>query len=154
MPNWTEGTMKVRGSPQSLMKFIETAIEANVEKHIYGKDVEYTVPDWAYIKGSRRAFTGDMSCKKSVCYISAEKDNSAIITIPIRQAWSFTPYEGAEERWINLAKEYNVDIRLQGFECGMEFYQDLEITGGEITKDKVIQYECWDWDCPMPRLGG
>lgn len=149
MPNWIEGTMKVRGTAQSVVTFLENAFDASVSKHTYGSDIEYSFPDWTYIKESRRAFVwGNIDC-----YVDGSK-NHAIVTIPIRQAWSFTPFDGAEQRWINLSKEYSVDIRLQGFECGMEFYQDLEITNGEITIDRVIQYDNWDWECPMPRLGG
>lgn len=150
MPNWIEGTMKVRGTAQAVATFLENAFEATVSKHTYGSDIEYSLQDWTYIKGSRRAFVwGNI-----YCYVDGSKTH-AIVTIPIRQAWSFAPFYGAEQRWIDLAKEYSVDIRLQGFECGMEFYQDLEITSnGEITTDKVIKYKDWDWDCPMPRLGG
>lgn len=149
MPNWIEGTMKVRGEASSIATFLENAFDAPVSKHIYASDIEYSLPDWAYIKGSHRAFV----CGNIDCYFDCRK-NPAIVTIPIRQAWSFTPHDGAEKRWTYLSKEYSVDIRLQGFECGMEFYQDLEITNGEITIDNVIQYDNWDWECPMPRLGG
>lgn len=150
MPNWIEGTMKVRGNSENLKNFIKNGIEAKVGKHEYGAEVEYDVPDRAYIIGSRRAFVG----KQCYCYIDSSPGKNKTITIPIIQAWSFTPGEGAEQRWVNLAKEYSVDVRLQGFECGMEFYQDFAVVNGEITIDEVKQYDDWDWECPMPRLGG
>lgn len=150
MPNWIEGTMKVRGKAENLARFIENAIESNVEKHEYCKDLEYNIPLESYIAGSRRAFVSEQ------CYCTVDSSDQKIqtITIPIKQAWSFTPHEGSEQRWVNLAKEYSVDIRLQGFECGMEFYQDFAVVNGKITIDEVKQYEDWDWECPMPRLGG
>lgn len=150
MPNWIEGTMKVRGNPENLKNFIENAIGPAIEKHEYEEEVEYNLPDWAYIVGSRRAFVGE----QCYCCVDSSPDKNQTITIPIRQAWSFTPHEGAEQRWVNLAKEYSVDIRLQGFECGMEFYQDFAVVNGEIAVDLVKQYDDWNWECPMPRLGG
>lgn len=150
MPNWIEGTMKVRGNSENLKNFIENAIESNVEKREYATVVEYDVPEWAYISGSRRAFVE----KQCYCYVDSSTEENQTITIPIRQAWSFTPHEGAEQRWVNLAKEYSVDIRLQGFECGFKFYQDFAVVNGEITIDEEKQYDDWDWDCPMPMLGG
>lgn len=81
-------------------------------------------------------------------------DDIQVALVPVRQAWSFTPYDGAEKRWIDLAKEYNLDIRLQGFERGMEFFQDVEIVGGEMVRNDVKKYDDWDWECQMPRMGG
>lgn len=150
MPNWIEGTMKVRGNSENLKNFIENAIEANVGKDEYGAEVQYNVPRGSYIIGSRRAFVGE----QCYCYIDSSTGKNQTITIPIRQAWSFISCEGDESRWVNLAKEYSVDIRLQGFERGMEFYQDFAVVNGEITIDEVKKYDDWDWECPMPRLGG
>jgi hypothetical protein len=150
MPNWIEGTMKVRGNSENLKNFIENAIEANIGKNEYGTDVEYDIPDSSYIIGSRSAFVRE----QCYCYIDYSLDKNQTIIIPIRQAWSFTPCEGAEQLWINLAKEYSVDLRLQGFECGAKFYQDFAVVNGEITINEVKHYEDWDWECPMPQLGG
>lgn len=148
MPNWIEGTMKVRGTKENLMQFLNNAI-AGVVAHEFGDDVEYSLPEDAYVADSRRAFVKE-ACH---CYIDGNKKIQTI-TIPIQQAWSFTPNDNAAERWITLAKKYSVDIRLQGFECGIEFYQDYAIESGEVTIDKVIEYDDWELDCPMPRLGG
>ena len=57
MPNWIEGTMKVRGTSEALMKFVENVFDANVNKHDGGDYVEYSIEDWVYIRDSRRAFT-------------------------------------------------------------------------------------------------
>lgn len=151
MPNWIEGTLKVRGKAENLIRFMETAIDAGVTPIEYGDfDLEFPFPNMAYIKDSRRAFTRE----SRFCVVDKSVEKNQIITIPIKQAWSFTPAEGEELRWVRLAKEYGVDIRLQGFECGMQFYQDLAIENGEITVDEVTEYDDWDWDCPMPDLGG
>lgn len=151
MPNWIEGTMKIRGQGKNIAKFIAEAIESVCEVHDSSLvEVEYSLQDFAYIKGSRRAFIKD-GCQ---IYVDPLSEKIKTIAIPIRQAWSFTPYEGSESRWINLAKEFSVDIRLQGFECGMMFYQDFAVCNGEVTINEVKEYDDWEWDCPMPLLGG
>ena len=151
MPNWIEGTMKIRGKENDIAAFIVNAIESVCETNDPNfDDVEFSLKDFAYVKGSRRAFVKD-GC---TVFINPLSKKLQTIAIPIRQAWSFTPYEGSESRWINLAKEYSVDIRLQGFECGIEFYQDFAVCNGKITIDEVKKYDDWLWDCPMPMMGG
>ena len=143
MPNWIEGTLKVRGKAENLMRFIQNAIDATVTTNLFGKsEFEFDIPGLAYIKDSRRAFTRE----SHYCYVDKSVDENQIITIPIKQAWSFSAAEGDELRWVRLAKEYGVDIRLQGFECGIQFYQDLAIENGEITIDNVTEYDNWDWE--------
>ena len=150
MPNWIEGTMKLRGKAADLIRFFDNGFDMTVEKREYSDDVVYTIGDFVYVNGSRRAFTLEAFDQE----ISKNPDDVQIALIPIRQAWSFTPYQGAEQRWIDLAKEYNLDVRLQGFERGIEFYQDVEIVNGEMVRNDCITYPDWDWDCPMPRMGG
>ena len=151
MPNWIEGTLKLRGSAEDLIRFFEEGFEnPAAEKTDYSDSIMFLVEDFAYIKGSRRAF----ALETFEFEIFNDRDQKRIALIPIRQAWSFTPYQGAEQRWIDLAKEYNLDVRLQGFERGIEFYQDVEIVNGELVRNDCITYEDWDWDCPMPRMGG
>lgn len=36
----------------------------------------------------------------------------------------------------------------------MQFYQDFAVCNGEIFIDEVRKYDDWDWECPMPMLGG
>lgn len=151
MPNWIEGTMKLRGKSADLIRFFENGFDTKVEKEEYSDSVLYTIGDFVYINGSIRAFTYDGYDHD---IYTDRPDDIQVALVPIRQAWSFTPYDGAEQRWIDLAKEYNLDIRLQGFERGMEFYQDVEIVNGKLVRNDCITYEDWDWECPMPRMGG
>lgn len=151
MPNWIEGTLKLRGKAADLIRFFEGGFDTKVEKKEYSDSVLYTIHDFVYINGSYRAFTHggydhDIYTDKP--------DEIQVALIPIRQAWSFTPYDGAEERWINVAKAYNLDVRLQGFERGIKFFQDVEIVGGKMVRNDEKTYDNWDWDCPMPRMGG
>ena len=151
MPNWIEGTMKVRGKAEDLIRFFENGFDAPVKKEEFDDaSVLYTIEPMVYINGSRRAFTGLGRDYDIRSYIGSVQT----VPVPIKQAWSFTPYEGAEQRWIDLSKKYNLDIRLQGFESGMEFYQDVEIVGGEMIRNDEKKYADWDWECPMPLMGG
>ena len=150
MPNWIEGTMKLRGKAEDLIRFVDNGFDGNVNKEDGPDYASYYIGEGIYVNVSRRAFT-DHDFYLDI-YKKSEKNQ--VVTIPLKQAWSFTPYEGAEQLWIDLAKKYNLDIRLQGFECGIEFYQDVEIVNGVLIRNDEKQYADWDWECPMPRLGG
>lgn len=150
MPNWIEGTLKLRGKAEDLIRFVDNGIDGNVNKEDGSDYVSYYIGEDIYVNDSRRVFTDH----DFYLDISKKSEKNQVVTIPIKQAWSFTPYEGAEQRWIDLAKKYNLDIRLQGFECGLQFYQDVEIVNGVLVRNDEKQYADWDWECPMPRLGG
>ena len=144
MPNWIEGTMKVRGKAEDLIRFFENGFDAPVKKEEFDDaSVLYTIEPMVYINGSRRAFTGLGRDYEIRSYIGSVQT----VPVPIKQAWSFTPYEGAEQRWIDLSKKYNLDIRL-------EFYQDVEIIHGEMIRNDEKKYADWDLECPMPLMGG
>jgi hypothetical protein len=150
MPNWIEGTMKLRGKAEDLIRFVDNGLDGNVNKEDGPDYASYYIGEYIYVNDSRRAFTD----RDFYLDISKKSEKNQVVTIPIKQAWSFTPYEGAEQRWIDLGKKYNLDIRLQGFECGLQFYQDVEIVNGVLVRNDEKQYADWDWECPMPRLGG
>lgn len=155
MPNWTEGTLKLRGKRENLERFFETAIQPSSnfkeetpprEKFITSQYADdYTVFDIkkdAWIEGTRRAFINDD------CFAEIE-DETATICLPIRQAWSFDT-----DDWKDISKKYNLDVRLFGFERGTEFCQEIEVINGTVTIDKEIAYDDWTWECPMPLMGG
>ena len=150
MPNWIEGTMKLRGKAEDLIRFVDNGLDGNVNKEDGPDYASYYIDEDIYVYNSRRAFTDH----DFYLDISKKSEKNQVVTIPIKQAWSFIPYEGAEQRWIDLAKKYNLDIRLQGFECGLRFYQDVEMVNGVLVRNDEKQYADWDWECPMPRLGG
>ena len=74
----------------------------------------------------------------------------------IKQAWAFDGGSSTKdlERWTEISTKYNVDIKLFGFECGMEFAQEVIILRGRKPIVNDIQYEDWEWDCPFPNMGG
>lgn len=71
------------------------------------------------------------------------------VAVEVKQAWSFDT-----DQWVAISKKYDLDIRLFGFECGMQFMQSIEIINGELTIDECIECDDYVWECPMPLLGG
>lgn len=168
MPNWIEGSMKLRGEKNDIKRFFEEGItvykvkmsiseneKAKIEEIEINKNewlkIEYEDEDGfevsfsegvePYIKHTRRAFI----IEEDVIYAF-----NGIACFNIKQAWDFLP-----ENFIELAKTYNLDIRLFGIEKGMEFAREVEISKtGEIITDKEITYDDFVWECPFPNLGG
>lgn len=175
MPNWIQGSLKVRGPYDYVKRFLLEGLntyheefnkETNrFESHVLPKtdwledtheydehlgrefSMYIKVGKWIYVEGTQRAFiTSDyISCYEG----SNEKDPLAIVSCEVRQAWGFRP-----EDWIEISKDYQVDIRLYGFERGLEFGEEIEIVDGEVIKNEEFTYDNWDWDCPFPWFGG
>lgn len=156
MPNWCEGTLKVRGTIEDLKNFIlngllpvdpigrmkeQLSLDGESETSIY----ILSISDALYVKGTRRAF-----CEPDYIEVSSDEPNDkAIITMPFKQAWAILA-----DDLLDACKEFNVDMKIQGFERGMQFSQIVEIVDGEIRQDEEIEYDDWEWDCPCPELGG
>ena len=176
MPNWIEGTLKIRSKDiENIKRFLKEAIKyscescpytnkpecyklTNDERHSrcemfnpYGKaitfeDGEVLLKDQLYIKDGPSRAFIGKSKDETYNYIEID---TPVLVFPVQEAWGFH-----SEGWLELAQKYNIDIRLYGIEQGMEFVQELEIIDGKITLDREIQYEDWDWQCPFPRMGG
>lgn len=183
MPNWVEGSLKVRSKNANNVKdFFKNAFEyqcmncPNTElknnmkcritvggneelcphANCYGdliliEDEDYDTnqfsimfKDSVYLKDSSRVFVGKNKEEIDTGYYS-----NKTVVLPFQAAWGLHPDE-----WVELSKKYNVDFRLYGFEQGMEFCEELEVINGEITLFDEIHYKDWDWECPMPRMGG
>jgi hypothetical protein len=155
MANWIEGTLKLRGKTEGLKKFFTEYLDPSqnlgevrtIDEFIkldfddvnqcYNVDIK----DLPHIKGSRRAFL-----EKDLNGWLGDWDT---IALKVKQAWNFDV-----EPFVAISKECGLDVRLFGFECGIQFCQEIEIIGGEVICDKTIKYDDWIWDCPMPLLGG
>lgn len=166
MPNWIEGTMKLRGKMIDIKRFIDEGIcgydftgAKKLPKSEYIKDssydeteLDYHICNEPHVEGTRRMFVRDshiwMHEPEGVCCFN------------IKQAWSFTSCDEDEENLKALADKYNVDIRLYGIECGMEFIQEVIVQHGHdsekgrIVLNNCIQFEDWTWECPFPDMGG
>lgn len=170
MPNWIEGTIKVRGTKDDVLSFLNNKLKAYplsisledpepLPHEKWGFEIDDTwAPDFyevswnaeyqPHIDGSRRAFiTGNHA------YIDTTFDE-VIAVFDIKQAWAFTPDETETERWEKLSRECNIDIRLYGLECGMQFGEEIEIIKGKTTMFNVFSYKDYNWECPFPLMGG
>lgn len=154
MPNWCEGTLRIRGTIENLRNFIENGLEPINSRGENEKPLEVYSDDTSlfaerdglyYIKGSRRHFIEDS-------YFAANVKNpgdTAVMAVNMKAAWQIDAHTLRK-----LCDEFHLDMRIQGFECGMEFSQVIEIVNGEVVKNEEIKYENWKWDCPCPNTGG
>lgn len=162
MPNWCEGILKVRGSKENIIRFLENgicknelkesssiiglhyeSIELDYEKVGYDLLYENKNNDTIYIKNTHRCFVlGDI-----IFYYDDD-----ILCLDIEQAWDIDV-----ENFVAISKEYNIDIRINAFESGMCFTREVEIIKGKVTMNYTKNYEdykMYKWEVYDPRLGG
>lgn len=154
MPNWCNGTLKVRGKIEDLKRFV---LEGLQPINILGEkleplkldnlgDCEYKGTCW--IENTHRGFVDN----PDIYFCDFEEDdNPKVICLESRFAWAIDA-----EQLQKTCIKYNVDMKIYAFECGMEFNQDIEIVNGEIVCDEKINFNGKDyqWECIMPTIGG
>ena len=163
MPNWIEGTLKLRGETENILRFFREGINvyewsgptlnnyAELDRSswytenlirdstIYIENVD------AYIEGTTRAFV-----ESQTVYLEQKWDGSqTFVGIRFKQAWGFETNE-----FLNIAKRFDIDIRAYGIESGMQFSQEFCIENGELKFDNTTKYNDWFWECPFPYMGG
>lgn len=171
MPNWIEGSLKLRGKPDDILRFFEEGLNV----YTYGKDgsdipleksswlrieefddgkeieIEFNTSSWIHVNNTRRAFINDPGF--AVWFQKPKDDIDIIVAIPICQAWGFDV-----DNWIYIAKQFTLDLRLYGIECGMGFSEEVIINrDGVIETDLTQDYKDYDdfrWNCPFPWMGG
>jgi len=157
MPNWCEGTMKVRGTKEEVKKFLLEALnplpdgllgQIPVEKEVEEDEWELMIRTKTgfHIKGTHRNFI-----ENNICFEFAEEETNSEICVleGFKAAWGIDPAPLAV-----LSKTYNVDIKIYAFERGMEFNQDVEIHKGELIKNVEIEFDDYKWECINPNIGG
>lgn len=155
MPNWVEGTFRARGIKENVVRFIEKGLTGlNPEKSGFKRDdvmtdtYKATTAGLIWIEGTRRHFLNAEN-RDYLC-LHETKNNEYQFEFPFIAAWAIDTGSLVE-----IAKIYSIDIRVNGFECGMEFEQLVEIRrDGFIRTESVIQYEDYEWECAMPLMGG
>jgi len=170
MPNWAEGTLKVRGKKENIIKFLREGLLGYPERGYDGVD-EHGLPkivyshrevdithdeDWEtdihckggfYIDKTRRAFIEEECIQ---FYHDYEADIYKLEILGFKQAWAASP-----ENFIELSKQYELDIKIFTFEMGMEFTQEIEIINGELTKNKEQEkFDDYFWEVPFATIGG
>ena len=159
MPNWIEGTMKLRGTQNDIRRFFSEGVEPSnwpkpedrigqiIDKSLEG-ELYFEFNNEPHIVGTRRAFITDESAVMT--------EESGVVCVNVKQAWAFVagPNSNDLKAWKDISDKYNVDIKLYGIESGMQFTQEIIILRGEKPIVNESQYEDWDWDCPFPNMGG
>ena len=174
MPNWCKGSLKLRGKSDDILRFFKEGL--NVYKYKFDEqgnnisevldkstwfkldddslDPEYSHYDiWLnaielYVEGTNRAFV----ITDTVDEIVIDKGDNVIAYCEVQQAWGFRV-----EDWEAISKEYNVDIRLYGIECGFGFEDNIVIIDGKAELAESNNYGSYDgfvWNCPFPWIGG
>ena len=165
MANWLEGTFRARGKEEDLVKFVKNALINHNDKYAeilgdkYGDGDIYVKfepasgynPNWITIfneeKNLRRHYI--ILHDYEVC-LKRLKNNELMLVEDFKCAWSID-----DEKLPKLAKLYNIDIRVNGYECGYKFEADFEFNRHGITTiSHVKTYIDYEWECPMPLLGG
>lgn len=153
MANWTKGVLKVRGSKENLLSFLQDGLElagAEKVKHtvLFGEyDVFIEIPhkhkDF-HIKETSRHFID-----KPYSGIWYYGDEMVLVFEDFCSAWSVNALELAD-----VSAKYQIDFKIYAFEAGSEFNQDIEIVKGKIIKDEEISFDNYVWECINPNLGG
>lgn len=159
MPNWIKGTMKLRGKREDIKRFFKEGLDASNwpkpedrENQVIDESgenyLEFSFCNEPHIAGTRRAFITDDNVFM--------EDEEGIVCVDVKQAWAFDAGRESNdlEIWKNISQKYNIDIRLFGIECGMQFTQEIIIVRGRKAVVNERQYEDWDWECPFPNMGG
>lgn len=169
MPNWCEGNLRVRGKWEDIVRFFTEEVRALIppskESYIYvdvnpkiitkskgtlilGKSKGTEITEF-WIKDTCRNFIRDSEIVLENWYPDEPEHEIVAFVDHFRAAWGIEA-----DAYIPIAKKYNVDIRLFGWECGMQFGEKVTILRDGTVNYESFHYDNWDWDCPFPDLGG
>ena len=148
MPNWAEGSLKLRGRSENIASALKQMLlndTVTLEDKWDGTLLKFnnTAP-YFYINETRRAFI-----KQEQIEVWLEDEFCIVELNNFKQAWSAIP-----ENYQEISIKFDVDIKIFTFECGMEFTQEIEISKGEIIKDVCYKYDDYQWEVPFSNLGG
>lgn len=168
MPNWCGGVIKIRGKRENLKAFLKdiliptsfwgSRLKYEIEETDYSitfgvkerhKDLydAYEEVSW-YLQGTRSAFI--IQNKRIEFGFLRDEEEEQILTIEgFKQAWGIMPKD-----YLEFSKKHSVDIKIFGYEKGMEFTQEVEIIKGEVTKNKETEYKDYQWEVAFSQLGG
>jgi len=151
MPNWAEGTIKLRGRAENIASalkymFCDNTVTVTVKEEWYGETLIFeTTAPYFYINGTRRGFIET----DSLVFVFGQ-DFLTVELQDFKQAWA-----AIAKNYQEISSKFDVDIKIFTFEMGMKFTQEIEISKGNIIKnicnDKFSNY---GWDVPFSKLGG
>lgn len=161
MPNWCEGVLKVRGTKQNVVNYLQELLEVpfyglnkvSESGIIFSEDwgeisFEIKNRDYFYLKNTRRAFID--TNKFDFYWYGDDPEEVGVASIPyFKQAWGIIA-----DNYTDLSKKHNVDLKIFGYEQGMEFTQELEIHKGVVIKYADYTFDDYEWEVPFSHLGG
>lgn len=179
MPNWCEGSLKLRGKYADILRFFEEGVNAykyddsKNMKNISGLSTKLIPKEewceieefdgetiisnklesagWIYIEETKRAFIEEDYCSYSI--YRGKNDTDCIFALPFKQAWGIR-----QQDWIDIAKKYNLEIKIFGIESGAGFWCTFHVLkDGVIMENNFQQYQDYKdyvWNCPLPWMGG
>lgn len=179
MPNWCAGNIRFRGKLDNIIELLrhnivccrytdehetETA-SAKVEYNDDYCEIRVSSPfeegnlGWFYIDGTRRNFLDLDVCGSEIASVSSyipdkeENEKSWIFVFEnFAAAWSIEP-----EPYVEMSKEFGVDIKIFGWERGVGFDQEIEVIGGMLIKNYCSEHQDyidWMWNTALPYMGG
>lgn len=158
MPNWCKGVLKVRGTKDNILNFLQNGLQAvdicgdaagkhTVEVDEYDEITIDNVEGCLWVKNTRRNFIEDI-CDD--LYLSQYSSDTFVCAIEgFKAAWGID----AEDLAV-ISKEYGIDFKIYAFETGMQFNQDIEVIDGEVIKNDTIKFDNYEWECIDPFIGG
>lgn len=167
MPNWCVGNLRLRGKLENVKSFLKNEIMA-VDNEVavptifdcpYDEEFTITKPEgrrmspWFYINDTKRNFVDDV--RIDGCMYEIDDGSADVVTIidNFTCAWGMEP-----EPYLEKAKRYNLDIKMFGWERGLQFEQLIEIgRTGELLRNECHSYSDfgeWMWNSAHPGLGG
>ena len=148
MPNWAKGSLKLRGKSENIASALKEMLLSNtvtLEVEYNGDLLIFNSKDpYFYINGTRRAFIDQKQIE-----VWLEEEFCTVELDNFKQAWSAIP-----ENYQEISNNFDVDIKIFTFECGMEFTQEIEISKGKIIKIVCNEYDDYQWEVPFSNLGG
>lgn len=162
MSNICSGVLKLRGTKEALLKFLKGEIKKN--NSIY---MTYNAATSQY---ESIEFDDDISAELS--YIPYLKCNVCLIGLKNSCVLGFVSWPWRDEKEVyiqclkigqierleveqfaNIARKYNIDLRIKGYNPDKEFSQEFEIVEGHITKYEEQVYDDYTWEVDDPRMG-
>lgn len=153
MPNWSKGSLRIRGKGADIVKFITEGI-CNSQNYIENKDTYfsfYTEKDNPlYINKSDRCFV-----EHAYVYIeqSDMENTKSVALASCASAWNWELKDIME-----ICNTYHIDVAITAYEQGQEFRQDIMVVYNngtpKVLKNHYTEFDDYNWECESPCLGG
>lgn len=147
MPNWCKGILKVRGKKKNVIEFMLKGLKpVGTGRSLFlNKLGNIASGETCWIENTYRGFVLEVEV------FFSDYEDEDIVTVALDSKFA---HDIDSEGLLKTAKKYSVDMKIYGFEKGMQFNRDVEIVDGEILKDEEINFDDYEWECICPNMGG